>query len=960
MSCPLKILHFEDNLDDAELVKMELQKADFEFTINLVTNYDDFLKELKGCEYDIVLSDYSLPTISGKEILPEVKKLNSFIPLLFVSGAIQDTNVDEVLKKGATDYILKDHLERLIPAIKRAVREIEEKKKRHIQDRQIAELQQKIQELERIYEELTKRVRGFLKIEIPSGKYLLVDKFLEDMSGYKIDKWETTPHFIQTILHPDFTDDYSEKIEEMANGIVPSSMEYKIIRKNEETRWWMQVNIGAFDLKGDLTSISAVIIDHTDFKRSQLKYRLLFENALVGMYQSDLETGDFVEANKKLADILGAKSAEELKNENALTFHLSRAIRDKYVKKLKEQGSYEEEIYEIKRKDGQIITITESARLLQEEGYMEGMIKDITERVKAEKAINRNREAFQLIAETALQSSSITDLCQKIIQGLAEILNFRIGSVRIFDPTTETLVPIAYYLRGRERSTSDLSVVSLDDDSHLGALVARTKTPIFEPDSDLENSNERSKEITSQHGLRANITWPIITANNELLGTIQLLSREPKMEIEGDRNFFETIAGMLTSAIEQKRAEQKKRELSNIVETSDDVVISTDEDGIILYANPAIDPVLGYQVNEIIGKNIRVLNPPGIESFDIDYSEKPSAVSEKRTFETNRRHKNGSLIPAIVTISPMYNENNEIISINHLIVDISPLRELKETLQRRIHEFTVLNQIISLSNRTANIEDLMDITLNIILNALDFSGGAIYLIRKQREVAEMISSLGISKEIAEEMKELDLNSQFFQKVFIQKQSIVSENFMAIDDSHKRTGFHTFIAVPFHSMNQVNGALIVTTRTAMDVSEEIINMLEVIGREFGSIIDKMLIEEELEQSKKDIQVVFDTIIDFLIVADIKTGEIVFSSTKAQDFLGYSKREFNRLSVTDILSKTWIESTSTINELIGKIKEATPSSIPLVTKEEEIKNIHVRCEFSKLNDREIVIAYGDLDE
>ena len=70
-------------------------------------------------------------------------------------------------------------------------------------------------ELETTYLQLTKRVRGFLRIELPSGKYTLVDQFLEDMSGYDILDWKTKSNFILSIIHPDFKDYYSVRFNQM-------------------------------------------------------------------------------------------------------------------------------------------------------------------------------------------------------------------------------------------------------------------------------------------------------------------------------------------------------------------------------------------------------------------------------------------------------------------------------------------------------------------------------------------------------------------------------------------------------------------------------------------------------------------------------------------------------------------------------------------------------------------------
>jgi len=473
MKDPLLILHLEDNKNDAELVKETMALKGIKFEIIQVDNKEDFMSNLLDKPFDIILADYNLPSFDGFSALNMVKKYAKEIPFIFISGVLGEDKAIETLKQGAVDYVIKSRLERLVPAINRALREKEERAERINLEREIVELEQMIGELQTVQDELTKRVRGFIKIEVPSGKYVIVDKFLEDISGYKISDWKTTPNFISEIIHPDFAEYYKNNIDQLKDGFVPKMLEYKIIHKNKDERWWLQFNIGAFDAEGNLASVSAVLIDNTDDKEAQLKYQNLFENALTGMFRSDIQTGKIIDANEKIARILGCSSVDELKLFNANDFYLEKEKRKELTAQLMINGFYEGVTLHLKKVDGTEIWVLESSRIYPEEGYIEGLLVDITDKKRTEDAIKRDRKAFQCIAEATVHAKTTEDLCQQILEGLIDALDFNAGSVRLFNEKDGLLFPIALFGL-TEDEKQQISSISIHDENHVGANLANS------------------------------------------------------------------------------------------------------------------------------------------------------------------------------------------------------------------------------------------------------------------------------------------------------------------------------------------------------------------------------------------------------------------------------------------------------------------------------------------------------
>jgi response regulator RpfG family c-di-GMP phosphodiesterase/putative methionine-R-sulfoxide reductase with GAF domain len=126
----LKILILEDVPGDAKLMEMELQSEGLAFTATRVDSKEAFRQALSNSPPDLILADYSLPAFSGLDALKEVRGQCPEVPMIFVSGYINEEEAIDVVRMGATDYVLKQRLTRLAPAVWRAIREAEDRRRR--------------------------------------------------------------------------------------------------------------------------------------------------------------------------------------------------------------------------------------------------------------------------------------------------------------------------------------------------------------------------------------------------------------------------------------------------------------------------------------------------------------------------------------------------------------------------------------------------------------------------------------------------------------------------------------------------------------------------------------------------------------------------------------------------------------------------------------------------------------
>jgi len=120
---PIQILHLEDNDSDSQLIQLWLKKENINYDYHFADNEEDFRNILTNQKIDIILSDYHLPGYSGSEAMLLAKTNYPHIPFVFVSGTMGEEVAIESLLNGATDYVLKNRLVRLAPAVRRALRE---------------------------------------------------------------------------------------------------------------------------------------------------------------------------------------------------------------------------------------------------------------------------------------------------------------------------------------------------------------------------------------------------------------------------------------------------------------------------------------------------------------------------------------------------------------------------------------------------------------------------------------------------------------------------------------------------------------------------------------------------------------------------------------------------------------------------------------------------------------------
>jgi PAS domain S-box-containing protein len=214
MNFPLRVLYLENDVAAAELVQDTLEKDGIACVLNRVETEADFLSAVQQRGFDLVLADYTLPLFDGLSALKIVRQQEPDVPFIFVSGTLGEDVAVEALKIGATDYVLKTRLSRLVPSVRRALRQAEEKTRREFAKealhRAVVEANQGRSEAlaaHQRFSDLVNSVEGIVwEADAQTFAFSFVSEQAERILGYPVEKWLREPTFWKDHLHPEDRD----------------------------------------------------------------------------------------------------------------------------------------------------------------------------------------------------------------------------------------------------------------------------------------------------------------------------------------------------------------------------------------------------------------------------------------------------------------------------------------------------------------------------------------------------------------------------------------------------------------------------------------------------------------------------------------------------------------------------------------------------------------------------------
>jgi len=422
----LKILFVDDNESDVLLILQVLKKEYETVEYKQVSDADAMVKALNEGNWDVIITDYAMPGFTGEEALGIHRSLGLDIPIILVSGAVGEEIAVEMMKAGANDYILKDKLSRLVPAIAREIDDYRVRMEHRRFQIDLADSQHRYQTLVDMS---------------PDGICMLDPKFVTIfanprkavMFGFSSPEEMIGLNAMNLIAEPYRQNLMANMSELLSRGTI-EGMEVQFLRKNG-SKFWGELRCKIInDESGTPQYIVNVVTDISRRKEmeealieSESKFRSAFDNAPIGMELLALN-GRVLRVNKAFCDLIGYDQ-DEL---SRLTFYdlthpedleVNKQMVDDMIGKRADTVCFNKRYI---RKDGEVICVFVSSSLIRGQHnqplYFVAQVQDVTKQKQAEQEIIRARDKAE--ESDRLKSALLANMSHELRTPMSGVLGF--------------------------------------------------------------------------------------------------------------------------------------------------------------------------------------------------------------------------------------------------------------------------------------------------------------------------------------------------------------------------------------------------------------------------------------------------------------------------------------------------------------------------------------------------------
>jgi PAS domain S-box-containing protein len=604
----LRVLLVEDSENDAMLLLRELRRGGYEPVHERVHTPEGMEEAWRAAEaggrpFHIVISDYYMPRFGASAALELLRKLDPDVPFIVVSGKVGEDAAVEIMKAGANDYLTKENMSRLCPAIERELREVEVKRERELA----------LSRSEDRFKRLVEQAADAIFVHDLEGRFVDVNRRACESLGYTREELlSMSVADIETSFEPG-------SLEHLWNQIAsgpPLTLE-GVHRRKDGTTFPVEIRVGVFESE-DRPLMLALARDVSErreveekIRETEARYRTLVEQIPAVTYIQEPIESDIPKAitymSPQYEAMLGYPANAEMIDEEHWLETLHPEDRERVLAeevRTDETGEPYRVEYRLIARDGSVVWVRDEAELVRngddEPLYWLGVQYDITEQKRTEEELRKSEERFRATFEQAA-----VGILQVGLDG---------GWLRFNDKFCD----ITGYQREELGAASVFSLISPEDfdrDFERGvSMLAGELTDYTE-----------EKLIIGKGGTRV---WINLTVSLVYSATDEPLYFTAVVEDIGKRKEAEE---------ELKQSEERFRVLSE--EVVEGLVLS--ENGRIIDANRSLAEMFGYELDELFGIDASELTPP-------DYREMVRRrIQQEDTshYESRGLKKDGTVFP---------------------------------------------------------------------------------------------------------------------------------------------------------------------------------------------------------------------------------------------------------------------------------------------------------------------------
>jgi diguanylate cyclase (GGDEF)-like protein/PAS domain S-box-containing protein len=556
MQRQIKVLLAEDHAEDAEMLLREMQTRGLDVVSHRVDTSANFEAALETFAPDLILSDYTLPGFDGMDALQIARTRRPDIPFIFVSGTIGEERAIQALKQGATDYVLKEGRARLVPAIERALREVEERDAKRWAQRELEES-----------EERFRFAMHFSSVGMalvaPDGLWLATNPALCDIVGYS--ERELLATDVQSITYPDDRDADAVQVRQMLDRAIETYQTNKRFVRQDGRVVWTQLSGSLVWLQsGEPHYFIYQIQDITDrieaelaLRASEERFRSIAEATQEWIWEIDA-AGLYTFCSPAAQAILGY-SPDQLIGKSCFDIVSPggrQTMDDLLQRGLADKRGWRDVVLHLKHAAGGIRWLDSNALPLLDPagnvtGYR-GVARDITHhRLQQERIarLSRIQAVLSGINSTIVRVRERRELLRESCRIAVQQGGFRLAWIGLVEPGARKAMPLVW--GGVEQGYLQEMGLALANREHdpgpVGEALRQKKTVVV---NDIEGDSELLlKHQTLARGFRSLIAMPLMV-ESQAVAIMVLYAAETEFFDSEELKLLKDLAGDISFALE--------------------------------------------------------------------------------------------------------------------------------------------------------------------------------------------------------------------------------------------------------------------------------------------------------------------------------------------------------------------------------------------------------------------------